>query len=306
MVKKSKRNALDIIMNPFIVMETKMSKMGINKMKYTYYRQPITKMYQPRHTYNTIRHNRMYPKHDPTTAIGGRPLNYGGATTTDPITWNIQGEDMASFRRTHHSENNYNSDICFQCVAPKVYDRIKSITVCPQCGESIHVANRFSVTTSNRLKLNGRERRSHTISHLERYIRQYTENFPTASAEELRLLRVGYDNYHSHSVAIVNSSRTSQIIRNNSLIPSRCLNNVDRLGRRLTGAGIPILKRWEVGAIIAHRTKTDTPSNAYGQKKSTNNQQYIRDAGIKNGIDVVRMFKPTKTQRIQVQRCKKL
>jgi len=307
MVKKGKRNALDIRANPYVVIDTKLAKRGLTKCKYTYAQKTNIKMYQPRHTRHQIRYNRMYPKHNPKTAVGGRVLAHNGETTTEPLTWRIHGEDMASFRRTHQSESNYDSDICFQCIAPKVYDRMKSITVCPQCGECIHVANRFSVSvTSSKPRSNGREKRSHTISHLERYIAQYTEEFPSASAEELRLLRVGYDNFHSHSISIVNSSRTASIIRSNNKLPNRFLNSVDRVGRRLIGAGIPIFNHREVNSIITHRTHSDLQNNIYATKKATNNQQYIRDAGKEQGINVVRMFKPTKTQCIQVQRCKKM
>ena len=180
--------------------------------------------------------------------------------------------------------------MCTRCNIGKVMDINKFILVCPQCGICSPMNQHMNTLTFDKKPLN-RKKKTFALAHFERFVRQFTDAFEHLTENEMNIIRNGYDQYNSHSVHMVNSSRTNHIIRESEL-SNRLSFCVDHIGRIIKGAGVPIFNKKDVDKL--HKAKSVLADHPH--YKSINNQQFIRDTGLKMNIHNARLFPPAKTK----------
>jgi hypothetical protein len=68
---------------------------------------------------------------------------------------------------------------------------------------------------------------------------------------------------------------------------------VDHIGRIIKGIGVPIFNQNDINKL--YKAKLDLSDHPH--YKSINNQQFIRDTGMRMNIQNARLFPPAKTKK---------
>ena len=244
--------------------------------------------------YNRVQ-NRLFPKHMSQlvdSRVSSLKKQNRISSNQTSLKKRIQiAQNFNKHQRTSSTDQGTNDRICSRCNIGKVMDINKFILVCPQCGVCSPMNQHmnsytFKTTPSNR------KRKTFALAHFERFVRQFTDTFKNLTKDEMNIIRNGYDQYNSHSVHMVNSSRTSNIIRSSKLT-NRLSFCVDHIGRIIKGIGVPIFNQNDINKL--YKAKLDLSDHPH--YKSINNQQFIRDTGMRMNIQNARLFPPAKTKK---------
>lgn len=200
-------------------------------------------------------------------------------------------------------------DVCRSCGVERYTDREASITVCsnPKCGDNYTNYGSHVYDTKDNERDDHDNTRSQFLEHLKKFTDQYERGHPEAPLETLAKLTGHYNKIHFHDLSKVQTCRTNQLLKTCRDIPKQFRRAPDRMTKELKSESIPEYSGSQINLLLNQRKRLrmpdDQPSNDdHKQKKSFNNQIYIRQLGRANGMEQARLHYNAKTTKIHTQR----
>jgi hypothetical protein len=198
-------------------------------------------------------------------------------------------------------------DHCTKCGSDRLLDKETSNSVCSNaaCGDTQNFASHVCD-----VKDNDRDEhdaiRHQSLEHLKKFTDQYERGHPEATVEVLAKLSIPYNKIHFHDASKVQSCRTNLLMKTCRDIPKVFRRASDRLTKELKAESIPEYTGNQINQLLNQRKRLRMPDDQgaddHKQKKSFNNQIYIRQLGRANGMEQARLHFNAKTNKIHLQR----
>lgn len=199
-------------------------------------------------------------------------------------------------------------DTCSKCGSDRYVDKETSNSVCsnPKCGDTRNFASHvFDAKDNDRDEHDSSRHQS--LEHLKKFTDQYEKGHPQTPLEVLAKLSSQYAKFHFPDPSKVQSCRTNLLLKTCRDIPKVFRKAADRLSKELKAESIPEYSGNQINQLLNQRKRLrlpdDTPSaEEHKQKKSFNNQIYIRQLGRANDMEQARLHYNAKTNKIHLQR----
>jgi predicted RNA-binding Zn-ribbon protein involved in translation (DUF1610 family) len=253
-----------------------------------------------------VLHSRLYPPIPNKTSI------FDSMSKRDEDKWkNLRGHKKrysVLFEKPISVRSN-NVDVCGTCGVDRIVDKEYARCICPKCGHckvfASHIFDNREVERDE-----GTLTRQQSVSHMQKFSAQFEKGYPSTPISVLEDLSIEYSKFHMKDPAKVNSCRTSQLLKNASTVTKLFRKAPDRISKELKAESIPEYSSQELNLLLNQRNRLRLPSevardNKY-QKKSFNNQIYMRQFGRANGMENSRLFLHAKTVKIHLERCRGL
>ena len=200
-------------------------------------------------------------------------------------------------------------DTCMDCGVDMVVEKDTARRVCPRCGDvqkfESHI---FDVKDTDRDE--GAQTRSQSLTHMQKFMAQFERGYPCTSVSVLESLYIQYSKYHFHDPAKVHSCTTGKLIKNCPDVHRIFKRAPERISKELKAEGVPEYSPEENAQILNQRNRLRLPEEIHEpqskNKKSYNNQIYLRQFGKSNNMPQSGLFTQNKTVKIHLERCRSL
>jgi len=200
-------------------------------------------------------------------------------------------------------------DTCGECGSERYVDRETSNAVCsnPRCADTYLNFASYVCDVKDNDRDEHDSNRQQSLEHLKKFTDQYERGHPEAPIDVLAKLAIQYNKIHFHDLSKVQTCRTNQLLKGCRDIPKTFRRAADRLTKELKGESIPEYSGNQITTLLNQRKRLRMPDDHPSpddqkQKKSFNNQIYIRQLGRANGMEQSRLHYNAKTTKIHLQR----
>ncbi len=200
-------------------------------------------------------------------------------------------------------------DTCGKCGAERFVDKESSTRTCsnPACGDTMNFASYIIENKDNEFANEHEVSKHQNLEHLKRFTEQYERGHRQAPHEILSKLATLYNKIHFHDASKVQPCRTNLLLKQCRDIPKTFRRASDRLSKELRAESIPEYSPQQINQLLEQRKRLRLPDDQASaeepkQKKSFNNQIFVRLLSRANGNEAGRLHFNAKTNRIHMQR----